>query len=101
MELSYIEKVDYDFVPYNDDVMAVTILKGEFAGTLYMYHTVSVEEKPNEEDAYLKFDFSILEPENDNGSLSENEKFLQTIGDILVCIMMNEANNGKNRKLDS
>lgn len=84
-----IEGVDYVFTPSEDsgnNLVNVTIETGDFSGVVYEYGKVAVEEDEKNDQAYLSFEFNIIDNNGIEG-LDENLAFKNYIGDILNSIL--------------
>ena len=63
---------------FGDQILAIELTNGEFTGTIYSYGKVEDPDEPN-----MSFEYTIHNSEVD----TSNEKFKNTIGDILVEIL--------------
>ena len=82
------EDIDYKYIfPANDDKSVhIKLLTGPFEGTIFKYGKVKVEEK--DENAYLIFDYDVLETKvSKPKKLEKNEDFKNIIGELLVEII--------------
>lgn len=94
----YKENVDYLFDAETEDdsgLINIKLLGGEFDGIVYRYGKVSVQEEEEQEQAYLTFEFDVVDP-NGKESLEENMEFKNHIGDILQNIMMKSVESNQN-----
>ena len=78
----------------SSDLYAFKILKGPFAGTIYMYGKVNIKENLDLDQATLKFDFQIelAPPGFTIKELEENYKFKNYIGDVLAALIEESEN---------
>lgn len=83
------ENVDYIFKNAEDDsgLMNIKLVSGEYDGVEYRYGKVSVEEDKETDQAYLSFEFDVID-HGENNLLEENMDFKNHIGIILQNIMM-------------
>lgn len=65
---------------FGDQILAIELTNGEFTGTIYSYGKV---EFPDPDEPNMSFEYTIHNSEVD----TSNEKFKNTIGDILVEIL--------------
>ena len=94
----YEENVDYSFDTQTEDdsgFINIKLLGGEFDGIVYRYGKVSVQEEEEQEQAYLTFEFDVVD-HNGRESLEENMEFKNHIGNILQHIMMKSVANNQN-----
>ena len=84
------ENIDYKFVIPEDDnnLIHIQVLKGRYENIVYSYGKVSMDESDNKDEAYLSFEYDIIEENNivDDG-------FKDYIGDILVSILTKQLEN--------
>lgn len=82
------EGLDYSFTfpESNNTTVDIKLVSGEFAGVIYRYGKVSVDEDENKENAYLSFEFDVID-NNDIPSLEESIEFKNRIGDVLTSII--------------
>jgi hypothetical protein len=64
-----------------NDLAVIQILEGKYKDIQYTYGTV----KPLDEDAVLKFSYDLIK-----GEVKDKDDFHNTIGDILVNIIMRD-----------
>jgi hypothetical protein len=89
----YEEGVDYSFVPYDNEYASIKILDGEYENTIYMYGNVNFDETDGQ--AYLSFNYEILDSDLDKTILEDDEDFKQYIGDILSSILIKKLEQEK------
>lgn len=68
----------------------IKLLKGDFEGVVYSYGRVSVEEDEKNDQAFLNFDFDVI----DNNCIEGIENdilFKNHIGDVLTSIVLSQA----------
>lgn len=91
MNKEYKEFVDYNFsVPESDDnsgLINIKLASGDYSGVEYRYGKVSIEEDSERDNAYLTFEFDVVDS-NEKENLEEDMQFKNHIGDILTSIMM-------------
>lgn len=89
------EHVDWTYIIPEDikKNLQIKILSGDFVDTVYEYGSVAVEES-NNGDAYLKFNYNVLESPLDTVELESSNEFKNFIGDILVNIMTEKIEKG-------
>lgn len=83
------ENVDYIFKNAEDDsgLMNIKLVSGDYDGVEYRYGKVSAEEDKETDQAYLSFEFDVIDP-GENNLLEENMDFKNHIGIILQNIIM-------------
>lgn len=91
------ENVDYIFKNAEDDsgLMNIKLASGDYEGVEYRYGKVSVEEDEENDQAYLSFEFDVIDP-GENSLLEENIDFKNHIGNILQNIMMKSLDTNQN-----
>ncbi len=91
-QVGYKEGIDYQFIPSDDEqITAVGILKGKYAGVLYHYGKAKVIEEG--EFARLYFDYTIEHSPNFTiHDLTIDQEFHTMIGDILTDILLKQSN---------
>lgn len=98
-----IENVDYKLVLVEDtsSLVNIELLTGTFAGVIFSCSDLSIEEDEKEDQAYLKFEYEIVH-KNDIEDLDESLDFKNTMGDVLVAMLMKSLENTvENRNDDS
>jgi hypothetical protein len=100
MMSEYKEGVDYVFVIPEDDNNSVDIRinSGEYFGVVYNYGKVSVEEDRDNDQAYLAFEYNVVDP-NGIEDIESNIGFKNHIGDILSTIMVKNMNMEKDSEV--
>lgn len=87
------EGIDYNFVERADsDFYSIRLLTGGWAGVIYTYGRVSIQEDIAKGCAVLSFDYRIEDTEGTTHTvecLQSDIRFKNTIGDILVNILSN------------
>ena len=78
------ETIDYIDTEGNK-VIAIELTSGECSGLIYSYGAVSF---PDQDEPILQFEYTLHE-----GVVSDNEKFKNIIGDILVEIIEESVKN--------
>jgi len=63
----------------------IKILDGDYAGLIYQYNTVNIEEEADEDGAVLHFSTTTIEKPDDLDLTPEQDKVI--LGDILVNII--------------
>lgn len=83
--------VDYKLVVPQDNTTQVYIelISGTFAGVIYSYGKVAVNEDVENDTASISFDYDVKESVGIEG-LEENEDFKNHIGNVLVSMVMNQ-----------
>jgi len=91
--IEYKENDDYVFViPENATTnVDIRVNSGEYSGVVYNYGKVSVEEDEDNDQAYLLFEYDIVDS-NGFELLESDDKFKNHIGDILTTIMVKNMN---------
>lgn len=86
------ENVDYVFVPARNEneTYCIQILTGDYSGVRFKYGEVKFEEDAEKEEAFLNFEYEILDKANQE-NLIENVDFKNHLGDILVNIIEKNA----------
>nr|QMP82894.1 MAG: hypothetical protein [Caudoviricetes sp.] len=84
----YREGLDYVFVIPEDEGLSVNIRvnSGEYSGVVFNFGKVSVEEDEKNEQAYLLFEYTVVDS-NGFDDLESNMEFKNHIGDILTSII--------------
>jgi hypothetical protein len=82
----YLEGVDFKFVIPEEvsDNIDIKLLAGEYAGVVYRYGGVSIDEDPN--NPVLSFNYDIID-NNGNDDLESEDDFKNHIGNILVSLI--------------
>ena len=85
------EEIDYKLVEntHDPEKWAIEILQDPYKKTVYYYETVALNEKSEEEECELTFNFHVIACSDDNTIKEvENDTNLQTIvGDILTTLL--------------
>ena len=91
------ENVDYKFIIPEDDSQRVDIqiLTGEYAGVVYNYGKVSFDEDVENDQAFLNFEFDVVD---DLGMSLDTHEFKTFIGDILTGILMKQMSLMQDRE---
>ena len=87
--IEYKEGEDYSLlIPEGTgESIDVKVLRGVFAGVIYNYGKVKVEEIKDDESAQLTFEYDIIDS-NGFENLEETLEFKNYIGDVLVSMIM-------------
>jgi len=73
---------------FHDDHWCIKILDGDYAGLVYQYDTVKVEEDKDGDGAVLTFNTITVENPNNCDLTEENDKNI--LGNILVSIIQEQ-----------
>lgn len=86
------EDIDYKFIiPDNPGVeVNIELTSGKYSGVVFNYGKVSVDEDKDNEQAFLNFEYNIIEP-NGFESLHENTEFKDHIGGLLMSVVLNKV----------
>ena len=97
--IDYKENIDYNFVEVNGS-FGLKILTGEFAGVIYQYENITVQDAPETEpdSAVLGFGFVVVDPVNIINEKFFDLEFKTIIGDILLSIL--QKNNSEEAEND-
>lgn len=90
--MSFDYKIDVDYrilIPEDTSApVSVELLSGDYKGIIYNYGKVSAEEKEEEEQASISFEYELVDSKGFE-NLEEDINFKNHIGNILVSIVMN------------
>jgi len=71
---------------FHKDLMCIEILEGDYAGVMFQYDNIRMEEK-SEDDVRMHFNFITIK--NEQGLDLTEEPFIDTIGEILNELLRN------------
>ena len=85
------EGIDYNFVERAEsDFYSIRLMTGKWAGVIYTYGRVSIQEDPRNDRATLSFDYRIEDTEGTcevPSALEASVDFKNMIGDVLTDIL--------------
>jgi hypothetical protein len=91
--VDYLEGIDYNFIEVNG-YAGVELLTPPFQDVMYTYSNVHITEADEtSEDAVLSFNFDVVNQSNYTPEEFSTVEFKTKIGDILMSILQNSAEN--------
>jgi hypothetical protein len=89
-DMPYREKVDYDFIDFNEPkITGIILLMPDYENVVYHYHKVRVVEEKEIGFARLEYGYTIVDSGKHNiDALNVDEKFHEIMGDILHMILL-------------
>jgi len=72
----------------------IELTSGPYAGVIYNYGKVLTEEKESKDEAYLTFEYDLIDS-NGKEDLESDTEFKNHIGNILVSIIMQNLPEGE------
>ena len=88
----------YTEVVHQNGERAIKILKGDYKGTVYQYGKIELVPRAESEIPTINFDRAVrVCPENLINTISEDEKFNQLMGNILIELLANQGIEELNR----